>query len=141
MDYMKNRKFGRLKVIKEISPPINIEYASNIGKWYECECKCGKIIQVPKQSLISGAVSSCGCYRSEIARETLKKNRIKMIENGNTTAPKSKIRYLTYNNETKSLSAWAKELDITREALRQRLKKYTVEEAISMERRNKDGRN
>lgn len=139
MDKLINKKFGRLKVIKEIPPPPEIKYASNIGKWYECECKCGKIIPVPKQSLISHRVNSCGCLKSEIARETLKQNKIKMIENGNTTAPKSKIRYITYDGREQSLSDWAKEIGITREALRQRLEKYTEEEALSMKRGKKDG--
>lgn len=140
MDKMIGRKFGRLKVIEETSPPSDIKYAKNIGKWYNCKCKCdGKIIPVSKMSLLNGSVSSCGCYRSQRAKEILLKNKQTMIENGNTTAPKSKIKNLSLNGETKSLSAWANEIGITREALRKRLKTHSVEEALTMKRGIENG--
>jgi hypothetical protein len=135
MDKMIGRKFGRLKIISETSPPSDIEYAKTIGKWYNCQCKCdGKIIPVSKMSLLNGSTSSCGCLRSEIAKQTLNDNKKKMIANGNDTTPKSKVRYLEFEGEKKSLSAWAKELGITKEALRKRLKTHTVEESLTMKR-------
>lgn len=140
MDKMIGRKFGRLKVISETTPPLDIKYAKNIGKWYNCKCKCdNKIIPVSKMSLLNGSVKSCGCLRSEIAKKTLYDNKQKMIDNGNNTIPKSKVRYLELNGETKSLSAWAKEIGITKEALRKRLKNHSVEEALTMKRGKSNG--
>lgn len=48
------QKFGKLTVLKIIPPPIGGE------KKIECQCDCGNIITINKQSLIRGNYKTCG---------------------------------------------------------------------------------
>jgi hypothetical protein len=55
-------RYGRLTVIgKEGHTTDGIAL-------YLCKCDCGNMISVPSQRLTSGRTTSCGCYRSEVAR-------------------------------------------------------------------------
>lgn len=56
---MTGRKFGRLKVIKEIDRRENGRIA------WECICDCGKIKTATTKSLRNGGTKSCGCLHSE----------------------------------------------------------------------------
>lgn len=56
-------QFGRLKVLFRDS-----ETAKGRARWV-CECACGKRVSILATSLARGATSSCGCLRSELARE------------------------------------------------------------------------
>lgn len=71
------QKFGRLTVTGEIQVDRR-EYPSRMYtlKYYEMRCDCGNTAWVPKQSLVSGATTSCGCFRKEAskARQDAKKN-------------------------------------------------------------------
>lgn len=131
--------FNRLTVIElDVEPPKEKAYAKNIGKWHKCKCNCNRIIDVPEMSLINKSTQSCGCLRSEMAKEQIILNREQMKKNGNTTRPISKTSNLTFNGETKSLTEWADDIGITKQALSKRLKKLSLEEALTKEVRNKD---
>ena len=56
--------FGRLVAIHRDGP----------GKWL-CHCACGNQTSVRSNALKAGTVRSCGCLRSEMAREGLRKKR------------------------------------------------------------------
>ena len=52
-------KYGRLTVVKELKP---VGYT----RYVKCSCTCGELKNVKLSHLRSGAISSCGCYRSEV---------------------------------------------------------------------------
>ena len=94
------QRFGRLTVIRESS------YRSNkSGTWWECQCECGKIVNVLSVRLRYGTTKSCGCLRKEnksyypknrkkrkpISEETREKFRQNMIRR-NTTHGLSKTK-------------------------------------------------
>lgn len=51
------KRYGKLVVLKEYKE----------GKWpmCTCQCDCGKVVEVRRDSLISGNTTSCGCSRHE----------------------------------------------------------------------------
>lgn len=53
--------YGRLTVL---APPVIVNKIAKVA----VKCTCGIEKQVNKDSLISGATTSCGCYRSEAAK-------------------------------------------------------------------------
>jgi hypothetical protein len=57
-------KYGRLTIIKEVEKYIQPN--GNTRRQFMCSCECGneKIILV--DSLRSGSIKSCGCYRKEV---------------------------------------------------------------------------
>jgi hypothetical protein len=52
--------FGRLTVIKRVPSPDKL---SGRSTWWLCSCKCGKRLEVRRQSLVTGNTKSCGCLR------------------------------------------------------------------------------
>ena len=133
-DIQRGDIFTRLIVIEtNVKPPKEKEYAKNIGKWHRCMCNCDNhtIVTVPEVSLINENTQSCGCLKKEKAKIQIEKNRKQMIKNGNTTRPTSKTFNLTFNGETKSLTEWANDIGITKQALSKRLKKLSLEEALT----------
>jgi hypothetical protein len=70
-------EYGRLKVLKMVGQQVDRQTL------WECECMCGVVTVVLRESLVSGATKSCGCLRRELM--TVKK----------TTHGMSKTR--TYN--------------------------------------------
>ena len=128
--------FNRLIIIEEnVEPPKEKKYAKDVGKWHKCMCSCNKhnIVIVPEMSLLNKSTQSCGCLRSEKAKEQIIINRKQMIKNGNTTRPITKTSSLTHNGETKSLTEWADDIGITKQALSKRLKKMPLKEALTKE--------
>jgi hypothetical protein len=125
---IENTRFGRLTVKEEVPKP---EDKKTDGRYYRCECECGnKHFIAYEYSLKAGNTSSCGCYRRELAKEQVKQNLKTGIKNGNRPGPK---RLLTDKNGiTHSLTEWANILGISKQALSDRLKKYSTEEALSM---------
>ena len=120
--------FNRLEVIEiNVEPPKEKKYAKKLGKWCRCRCKCKNIIVVPEASLLNKSTQSCGCLRAEIAKEQLKMNRKNGIKVG------AKGYKLTHNDETKSLTEWANDIGITKQALSKRLKTLSLEEALTKE--------
>lgn len=125
---IENTRFGRLTVKEEVPKPEN---KKTEGRYYRCECECGnKNFIAYEYSLKSGSTSSCGCYRKEVSKKQMKQNLINGIRKGNKPGPK---RLLTDKNGiTHSLTEWANILGISKQALSDRLKKHSIEEALSM---------
>lgn len=61
-------KFGRLTVIKEL-----FGVHPSFGRYFLCNCTCGKIKSFRFLFLRSGKTKSCGCYRRENAAKILRK--------------------------------------------------------------------
>lgn len=59
MENIVNQKFNRLLVVRK---------AHENGALYECVCDCGKTVYAYANSIISGNIKSCGCYRLEKIR-------------------------------------------------------------------------
>ncbi|HNA61994.1 MAG TPA: hypothetical protein PKW79_02840 [Rhabdochlamydiaceae bacterium] len=89
-------KFGKLVVIKRVE---------NIGKqsgWL-CQCVCGKKKVVRYHSLKSGVTKSCGCLRSFIHSERMKRKALKHGMSGTPTYESwraMKRRVLNKNNNS-----------------------------------------
>lgn len=56
----RGQRFGRLTVLLETTSPR--------GPAAVCRCDCSQVKTVRIAVLLAGGVSSCGCYRAEIAR-------------------------------------------------------------------------
>ena len=56
-----NQTFGKLKVLKRIEDKI---YADNAFVQYECECECGRHVNVIADNLRRGNTQSCGKCRN-----------------------------------------------------------------------------
>lgn len=59
------QKFGRLTV-------VSFHHANGYAKYYLCQCDCGKTKIIYKGSIMSGRTYSCGCFRDERIRETVR---------------------------------------------------------------------
>lgn len=57
-------RFGRFTIIKKSEKRTN-----NGNIYYWCRCDCGREIEVSGASLRSGRSNSCGCYKSDKAKE------------------------------------------------------------------------
>lgn len=55
-------KYGRLTVLRQVPHEYNRKTA-----WI-CKCDCGNIGIFPGQSMKSGLIKSCGCFRTELRR-------------------------------------------------------------------------
>lgn len=64
-----NQKFNRLTVLQR-----------DKNKWnrvmWKCRCDCGNIIFVNTYALKSGSAKSCGCYKSEILGNAMRKHKL-----------------------------------------------------------------
>jgi len=63
----KGDKFGRLEIIKEISPIIS---SNKPRRMFSCMCECGNIVETQLSLLLLGKTQSCGCYQRQRAKET-----------------------------------------------------------------------
>lgn len=54
-------RYGRLIIIKQVFPKQRI----GKGRYYECVCDCGNIIETVASSLRTGNTQSCGCLKRE----------------------------------------------------------------------------
>lgn len=59
MENIINKKFNRLLIVRKVYEDKQL---------YECLCDCGKTVYAYKNSIISGNVKSCGCYRLDKIR-------------------------------------------------------------------------
>lgn len=68
-------KFGKLVVLKKDVGRILNNKINNKGRdtYWICKCDCGKETSVRTTDLRNGNTTSCGCYRSESMRKTMKK--------------------------------------------------------------------
>lgn len=73
------KRFGRLVVLEYSHFLYNGSdkaKRTGISYFWKCQCDCGNITYVNRQSLIIGRTRSCGCLRSEKLRERqLNKNK------------------------------------------------------------------
>lgn len=121
--------FNRLEVIKiGLKPPKEKNYSKKLTKWCMCKCTCGEIIIVPEASLRNGNTGSCGCLRAETARRQLIINK----EKGIILSPRA--YKLTADGKTQSLTEWAKEIGISKQALSKKLQRMSLEEALKKAR-------
>lgn len=60
---LSGKTFGRLKVDKYVGK----NKSGNL--FYQCTCKCGKVLIVQYSSLVNGVTTSCGCAHADIMRE------------------------------------------------------------------------
>lgn len=59
------KQFGRLTVLGLSDPSKHKKYKNYIVYYWDCQCSCGNIKSIRRQSLTSGNTTSCGCYRLE----------------------------------------------------------------------------
>ena len=57
------QRFGRLLVLHPTEQHVTSETK------FTCQCDCGKVKDIVGRSMTKGLTTSCGCYRSERARE------------------------------------------------------------------------
>jgi hypothetical protein len=60
---LKNKRFGRLKVISRLK---NDDYNQIVWK---CKCDCGNICNIISRSLIHNRTKSCGCLHKDVVRK------------------------------------------------------------------------
>lgn len=65
--------FGWLKVIEEVEPIPRKDKPGWKRRVYACECRCGKIVNVTRDCLISGNTKSCGCLNKQKGRPARRK--------------------------------------------------------------------
>ena len=83
-------KYGRLTVLSESKRENNIAY-------WDCLCECGNKTIATTGKLRSGHKKSCGCLKSEAARDNAYKNlagKKKISENGSLPKRKAKDGYV-----------------------------------------------
>lgn len=73
---LSGQRFGRLTAIRKIGK------ANGHGALWLCSCDCGKDTETRAQYLRSGATTSCGCYRTELLAERMKKIGTEQIKHG-----------------------------------------------------------
>lgn len=69
--------FGRLTVIRRA--PVQTYGRSHGAKWV-CKCTCGQEVEATGVNLRRGNTRSCGCLRTEVARQKLEKIRADRLE-------------------------------------------------------------
>lgn len=62
-DDLTGNKYGRLLVLRRCR-----ELQKGSTLLWECRCDCGNIVITRGYQLKDGRTTSCGCYRSELAR-------------------------------------------------------------------------
>lgn len=101
------QKFGSLKVLGPGTSPDG----SPFSHW-RCKCDCGNEVVVRGTCLKHGNSTSCGCSRQ--------------VDGFNART------MLTYKGKKQSLSAWAREMKMSRSVLSVRLhRKWSVEKALT----------
>ena len=63
------KQFGRLTV-------LSLAGRRNGSTIWECNCSCGKIVEIPRDGLVGGRTNSCGCWQKERAGNKNRKNLI-----------------------------------------------------------------
>ena len=70
---LRGKRFGRLTVCRRsfILPE------TRKGAYWICQCDCGRIVTVNGKNLRGGHTMSCGCLRSDMAKESIEIYRCK----------------------------------------------------------------
>ena len=55
------KTFNKLTVISKSNP-----HRRNGGRYWRCQCECGKIKDIREDAFIRGTTKSCGCYNLEV---------------------------------------------------------------------------
>lgn len=63
------KKFGRWTV-------LSYDYSKGRYHYYNCQCDCGNIHAVYRDSLLTGVSQSCGCLRGEMLSKAIRKDMI-----------------------------------------------------------------
>ena len=84
-----DQTFFKLKVLRK--NPENTKQGT--ARW-DCLCECGNMITVTGGNLRLGCTNSCGCYQSEVARQSIAKLPSNKIENNIRRTPE----YKTWKN-------------------------------------------
>ena len=66
------QRFGRLVVLHREEPPQRGPDGQYTVFWV-CRCDCGAETSVRSVNLRNGSTRSCGCLRSEVSRETMRR--------------------------------------------------------------------
>jgi hypothetical protein len=104
---LKGRRFSKLKVIGEATPPEGSPFTH-----WRCKCDCGNEVVVRGTCLKHGNSTSCGCSRK--------------VDGFNART------LLTFKGKTQSLSAWARAQGMSRSVLSVRLHRgWDVEKALT----------
>lgn len=74
-------RFERLTIVEELGR-YDKNNTGNTQRYVRCTCDCGNDIEVLYNSLKTGNTESCGCYKSEIARNSMHKNRLDHTTHG-----------------------------------------------------------
>lgn len=61
------QRFGRLLV-------VGLDDRNTHHTYFVCQCDCGKVKSVRSDSLLCGAIQSCGCLHNEVATENVQQN-------------------------------------------------------------------
>lgn len=72
---MVGKKVGKLTI-------IDFAYQQGKRKYFKCQCECGNIVVVERDSLIENRTKSCGCIRKKKSKESLK-NKISEFKKSN----------------------------------------------------------
>lgn len=74
-------KYNRLTVIEKVPKPS--PYLTSNGRWYLCDCECGKQTIVEEYKIKAGKTKSCGCLRRETSSKWTKEmNKNRSKDNG-----------------------------------------------------------
>lgn len=73
---LSGQRFGRLTVLRKGWLEVTKWRGQRQTKW-ECECDCGKCVEVYASNLRKGTTRSCGCLQKEIAKEIAKRNLVR----------------------------------------------------------------
>lgn len=65
------KKFGRLTVLK-YGNCYTFPSGQKACQW-DCLCECGKLVKVLSRGLKTGRTKSCGCWKKEYSKQTVKK--------------------------------------------------------------------
>lgn len=76
---IKGQRFGRLLILRQVG--WHLKPSGKRSSVWECQCDCGKVINVRKPYLTSGDTKSCGCLRSEVT------GRLKLTHGMSKTSP------------------------------------------------------
>lgn len=60
------KKIGKLTV-------VNLAYKKGKRKYFKCQCECGNVTFVERDSLVKNRTRSCGCLRQETSKQSLKR--------------------------------------------------------------------
>jgi len=93
-----------LRVFDLLTPISDVGCTASGDRLWSCSCQCGGVVVVPWGDLESGQRTSCGCVGERAVA---------------ATSPA--VKTLTINGQTKTIQAWADEMDLNYQVLYKRL--------------------